>query len=133
MLPDFDEAYFTNNFGLDRREVQSLIENGYKKEDGFYRIQQENPITLSIMRALDSSLENSSLFSVEEVTKELYPQLISHLDGMVITHEDGMKTTLFISPDGDLSATFRPGNKPWTRVLISSRKEKGERRKYEKC
>ena len=150
-LWDFDKALFKNNFGLDRTEVKSIIEDSYIKEQGYYKLQRENSLILSIMRTLDTSLENSKLFSMEEVQNELeniisilyeqgygppdseqlYRLLVMSLDGLIITHSDGMKTKLFVSPapdgstgdfpsgsPGDLSATFHPGNKAWTRVLI---------------
>ena len=142
-LMDFGEAFLKDNFGFGREEIQSLIERSYKKEEGLYKIRQESPLILSVMRTLDTSLENSSLFGPEEISGELqtlsgflgssgtsagrlpevgqiYPGLVSGLDGLTITHDDGMKTNLFISPQGDLSAIFRPGNKAWTRVLIGS-------------
>ena len=51
-------------------------------------------------------------------TEQLYALLVLSLDNILITHEDGMTTKLFISPRGNLSGTFRPGDKPWTLVLI---------------
>ena len=50
--------------------------------------------------------------------ERLYPLLVSGLDNVIITHGDSMTTKLFISPNGDLSGTFRPAGKPWTLVLI---------------
>ena len=161
-LNDFDEAFYRKNFALTRAEIKTIIEGGYKKEDGFYKMQKENSLLFSIMRTLDTSLENSSLFSMEEVDEELeklasliqkdniskqdgtglldslpaaeqlYSPLVMSLDGLSIIHSDGMKTKLFVSsvPDastgefpsgsmGDLCATFHPGGKAWTRVLIA--------------
>ena len=135
-LTDFDGAFLKNTFGLDRREIQSVIEGSYKNINGLYRIQRENPLILSIMRTLETSLESLPLFTDKEIqgeleklleyagagsmqgTERLYPLLVCSLDNVLITHEDGMTTKLFISPQGDLSGTFLPGNKPWTRVLI---------------
>jgi len=139
-LTDFDEAFFRKNFKLGKDEVQSVIEKSYRKEEGVYKIQRENPLILSIMRTLDTSLESLDLFTAEEIhgelenlldfvgdrktrkklpgMEQLYPLLVLSLNGKIITHEDGMTTTLFISPKGELSGTFRPGNKPWTLVLI---------------
>ena len=143
-LSDFEDNFFRKNFSLTRAEIQSLIEGSYKKTKEFYRMEKDNPLILSIMRSLDTSLENSPLFSAEEILKEmkqlleyigsgaingsalmpgmelLYPMVVASLDKVLVTHGDGMKTTLFISPQGDLSATFRPNNKPWTRVLIAN-------------
>ena len=140
-LTDFDEAFCKKNFGLERDKIQSAIEKNYTKEEGFYKMRRDNPLTLSIMRTLDTSLETSPLFTAEEIREELtnlldftgggktrggllpgmeklYRQLALSLNGIVIAHGDAMTTKLFISPQGDLSGTFRPGNKPWTLVLI---------------
>ena len=142
-LTDFSDEFYKKNFGLCRREVQSVIEGNYKKTIGQnkttdkYTLMRENPLILSVMRALEISLENSPLFTIEEISKEveklpclggkknvipeinaLYHLLVSSLDKVSVTHGDGMVTKLFISSEGELSGTFRPGNKPWTRVLI---------------
>ena len=150
-IEDFDEALFKKNFGLQRQEIQSVIEGSYKKNEGKYRLQRETPLILSVMRTLETSLQTVPLFTAEEITEELkklldflegsgekgrhsgerpgnvkllpgmeqlYPLLVTGLDNVQFTHGDGMTTKLFISPRGDLSGTFRPGNKPWTLVLI---------------
>jgi len=135
-LTDFDEAFFKKNFGLGREELQSIIEKSYQKTEGEYRLQRENSLILSVMRTLETSPDAAPLFTVQEITDELqglpdllkdkllpnirqrYPFLVSSLDNALVTHGDGMTTKLFISSRGDLSGTFRPGNKPWTQVLI---------------
>jgi hypothetical protein len=91
------------------------------------------------MRTLETSLESLPLFTRGEIqaelarllgfvsdgkirgykdTEPLYPLLVRTLDNVIIRHGDGMSTRLFISPKGELSGTFRPGDKPWTLVLI---------------
>ena len=140
-LRDFDETFFKKNFNLGRREIQSVIEGSYKKIEGQYMLKRETPLVLSLMRTLETSLETSPLFSAGEINEELqklldfieggrakgkllpgmerlFSLLVLSLDNVLITHGDGMTTKLFISPGGDLSGTFRPGNKPWTLVLI---------------
>jgi len=153
-LTDFDEAFFKKNFGLGRKEIQSTIEESYKKAEpsaevedaasmirgspaaGEYRLERETPLILSLMRTLETSPEAAPLFTAAEIMEELqnlphpikekllpgikqhYPLFVSSLDNALVTHSDGMTTKLFISPGGDLSGTFRPGNKPWTQVLI---------------
>jgi len=135
-LTDFDETFFRKNFGLDRKEAGAVIEKSYRNMDGLYKIQHENPLILSIMRTLEISLETTPLFTAREIDREtdnllffvesrrfqgmelLFPFLVMSLDGVLIHHEDSMTTKLFISEKGDLSATFQPANKPWTRVLI---------------
>lgn len=144
-LGDFEDTLLVKNLGLTRDEIISLIEKNYEKNGDSYLLRKENPVILSVMRALDTSLESLPLFTQEEIRRELtdlydfiykstnktlpvplqtrnakqFFQLLVHcLNDVTIAHEDGMKTTLFMSPQGDLSGTFRPGNKPWTLVLI---------------
>ena len=117
-LDDFDEAFLMKNFRLGLNEVKSLIEKSYEKTDGLFILKRENPVILSLMRTLETSLEDKPLFSPEEVSEMVYPVLLSRLDGVTVTHRDGMTTRLFVSAEGELSATFQPGGKPWTRVLV---------------
>ena len=145
-LADFDVSFYNKAFGRSMDEIQSLIKESYKKTEGFYKIQKDNPLILSVMRSLETSLEDLPLLGREEIQKELenliayvegeksrgrirtqpdkfYALLVSSLDAVQITHEDGMTTKLFMSKEGDLSGTFRPGDKPWTRVLIGIREQ----------
>jgi len=162
-LTDFSNTFFRKNFfpgdltetspGMEegnfyREKLTKLVENNYEKKDSHYILKTETPLILSLMRCLNTSLENSDLFGMYEIEKELtclekisreepsfninieeidmnelFYQLTTGLDGMNITHSDGMKTRLFINreQDGwDLSATFMPGNKAWTRKIIGS-------------
>ena len=141
-LADFDDGFFKKNLSRGRKEIKNLIEESYKKTEGQYIILKENPVILSVMRTLDTSLESSPLFCAEEINEEvkklldfvsgrkeellpgagrLYRSLVFSLNGLSITHKDNMTTKLFISPNGDLSGTFRPADKPWTLVLIKCR------------
>ena len=136
-IPDFSSAFFRKNFGLGKDEIHSLINECYGKTNGAHKIKKENPLILSVMRTLEISLETSPLFTSVEIQNELnylqdlvgtktkmpdadtlFSLLVSHLENASFTHKDNMITKLFISPQGDLSGTFRPGNKPWTRVLV---------------
>ncbi|MCL2381282.1 MAG: hypothetical protein FWC64_06775 [Treponema sp.] len=132
-LGDFTGSFFETNFRIGREDIQSAIKTCYQKTEGEYRLLRENPLILSVMRTLETSLEAAPLFTAEEITGELravagdgplpgvtrlYPLAVFSLDNAVFTHSDGMATRLFISPGGDLSGTFRPANKPWTQVLI---------------
>ena len=132
-LTDFGEGFLKKNFGLGREEIQAVIEGSYQKTEGEYRLLRENSLILSVMRTLETSLEAVHLFTAEDVMEELqslpdsarekfpeqlYPLLVSSLDNALVTHSDGMATKLFVSSNGDLSGTFRPGDKPWTLVLI---------------
>ncbi|MDR1803529.1 MAG: hypothetical protein LBQ94_07975 [Treponema sp.] len=140
-LKDFDEAFFKEKFYLDKKEIQSMIETSYKKTEGLYRLQRENSMILSVMRTLETSLEDLPLFTPEEIGEELkkipgfdggnpgsfspeirnvetlFPLLVLSLDGVVIRGE-GMETKLFVSAEGNLEGIFQPDNKPWTRVLL---------------
>jgi len=134
-LADFGEDFLRKNLNRGKNEVKTLIEQSYKKVEGFYKIEKESPLILSIMRTLETSLETLPLLSLEEITQELdripakyggrenqeklYSLLVTSLDGVIITHNDGMTTKLFISASGELSGTFRPADKPWTIALIS--------------
>jgi hypothetical protein len=124
-LGDFEESFFPGHFGISRHETLSLIERSYRKESAVYRLVQENPLILSVMHTLRTSLELGPLIRPEEVpglSPGLFRTLVYKLDNTLVTHEDGVTTKLFISPSGDLSGTFRPGNKPWTLVLIPADK-----------
>ena len=134
-LADFADGFLRENFNRSREEIKTLIETSYKKTEGVYKIENETPLILSVMRTLETSLETLPPFSFEEIIEELnripakyggrenqekiYSLLVSSLDGVFITHDDGMATKLFITDSGELAGTFRPADKPWTRVLIS--------------
>jgi len=134
-LADFAEDFLRENFNRGRKEIKTLIETSYKKTEGYYKIENENPLILSVMRTLETSLETLPLLSFEEIMEELnripakyggrenqekiYSLLVSSLDGVFIAHDDGMTTKLFITDSGELAGTFRPADKPWTRILIS--------------
>ena len=144
-ITDFDESFFKKNFGLSSDEIRSLMGKSYDKVIETFRIKNENPLILSVMRTLETSLEDSPLFTAEEINTELrslinylggntvfspaeikntgklFSLLVLNLDSVIVTHRDGMETKLFISPRGDLSGIFRPGDKPWTRVLIPAK------------
>jgi hypothetical protein len=120
-LGDFEESFFPEYLGLSRGETLALIERSYRKEGAAYRLVEENPLILSVMRTLQTSLKLGPLIRPEEVpgiSPGLFRTLVYKLDNTIVTHEDGMTTKFFISPSGDLSGIFRPGNKPWTLVLI---------------
>ncbi|MCL2007444.1 MAG: hypothetical protein FWG77_05105 [Treponema sp.] len=132
-LSDFSDTFLIENFGSGRDELRNLIENSYKKAESICVLIEEKPLIISLMRTLETSLDDMPLFSDEEIANEvkslppilqqiesIYILLVFCLDGLSITHKDGMITELFVSVDGNLSATFRPGGKPWTRVLINN-------------
>jgi len=136
-MADFSDSFFRKNFSLGNGEIRLLIEESYVKTDEIYKLQKENSLILSVMRTLEISLETSPLFTIEEIQGELdylqslvgadrkmpeagklFSLLALSLKNTNIAHTDGMITKLSISPQGDLAGTFRPGDKPWTKVLI---------------
>jgi hypothetical protein len=134
-LADFAEDFYINNFNRGRSEIKTLIEQSYKRAEDVYKIGKESPLILSVMRTLETSLDTLPVFSLEEIMEEfdripakyggrenqekLYSLLVASLDGVIITHDDGMTTKLSITASGELAGTFRPADKPWTVVLIS--------------
>jgi len=134
-LTDFGEDFLSKNFKRGRNEIKTLIGQSYKKAEGAYMIGKESPLILSVMRTLETSLDTLPIFSLEEITEELdripakyggrenqeklYSLLVTSLDGVIVTHDDGMTTKLSITASGELAGTFRPADKPWTLVLIS--------------
>jgi len=135
-LEDFPDAFLWINFRRRRDDIKDLIEKSYKKTEGVYRVIKEGPLLLSVMRTLETSLETVPPFCLSEIMEELdripakyggkenkkkiFWLFVSSLDGVVITHDDGMATKLFITDSGDLAGTFRPADKPWTLILIPS-------------
>ena len=135
-LEDFPDAFFWNNFNRRRDDIKEIIEKSYKKTESVYKVMRESPLLLSVMRTLETSLETVPPFSLNEIMEELdripakyggsenkkkiFLLLVSSLDGVIITHDDGMATKLFITDSGELAGTFRPADKPWTLILIPS-------------
>jgi len=133
-LEDFPDAYLWINFRRHKEEIKDLIEKNYKKTEGVYRAKKESPLLLSVMRTLETSLDTVPPFSMDEVMEEqsrittkyggsgnkkkIFWLLVSSLDGVVITHNDGMTTKLFVKDSGELAGTFRPADKPWTLILV---------------
>jgi hypothetical protein len=131
-LSDFADEFIAKTLSLGREEIEQAIRKSYQKTDGNYHLQRENPIILSAMRMLETSLENVPLFSAAEIAREieslpeimkpkikrLYPHLVSNLNGADNVHKDGEVTKLSIGASGDLLGTFHPGGKAWTHVLV---------------
>jgi len=133
-LADFGEDFLMKNFKRGKGEIKTLIETSYKKVEGVYKIGKDSPLILSVMRTLETSLDTLPLFSLEEITEELnripanyggrenqqklYSLLVTSLDGVLVTHDDGMTAKLFINDSGELAGTFRPADKPWTVALV---------------
>ena len=136
-IEDFTDIFFKKIFGYDKEKVKTTMKESFLLQDGVYILKRDNTIILSIMRTLETSLESRPLFSAEEINEEiknlvefmggsrlkkqknLFPLLVKSLDNKIIRHKDGMTTKLSVSSNGNLSGTFRPGDKPWTLVLIA--------------
>ncbi|GHU07889.1 hypothetical protein FACS1894151_02900 [Spirochaetia bacterium] len=123
-LEDFEDRFFVQAFNLQRRDVIGLIRRGYSnKSKGGYTINRENPLLLSVMRSLHTSLDFAPLITQTEVNGEwqkllnlliasygspanrplppeeellarLYATLLALLDGVTVKHRDGAKTEL---------------------------------------
>jgi hypothetical protein len=146
-IEDFDIGFFMKNFRINPAGAEEAISGAYKKIGPFYCLLKKNPLILSLMRTLETSLESVPLIQEEEILNELNalythlnakksPQaetsrgiftfenigpffsfLLNRLDGLRILHSDGNETKLFVNNEGKLSGTFMPGNKPWTLSL----------------
>jgi hypothetical protein len=146
-LEDFEAPFFTRNFRLSRESVLALIGGAYTRAGGFYCIKQEkmlsNPLLMSVLRTLQTSLEFAPLFTKEAVREEcrtvlrflcpgggtegglhredgpdrLFAFLLRALHGVSAVHPDGMKTGLSALQEGKallLRGTFRPQGKAYT-------------------
>ncbi|MDR2743275.1 MAG: hypothetical protein LBB98_14160 [Treponema sp.] len=125
-LEDFEAPFFMRNFRLSREKIQALIGRAYTRIGGFYYLMQEkllsNPLLMSALRTLQTSLEFAPLFTKETIRDEcrattcfldlcgetardaafrqeeepgrLFTFLIRALHGASMIHPDGMKTDL---------------------------------------
>jgi len=119
-LDDYTEVFFTKAFGMGREAVRKIIRMAYIKIGPFWVCKKADPLLLSIMRTLHTSLEFAPLFSREELAgEEQYRALITALDGVEICHGDGMTTRLFVPEAGAaLCGTFYPQGKAHTISLL---------------
>ena len=70
-IDDFDNLFFLKNFKIDAAEAEAAIISAYKKSDSFYCLGRMNPLILSLMRTLETSLETAALAREEEIISEL--------------------------------------------------------------
>jgi hypothetical protein len=120
-LFDFDETFYQNTFQANRKHIREIISRSYIKTGAFYACRQANPLILSIMRSLHVSLDFAPLFSMTDFeTSGQYRSLAAALDSVVIRHDDGMETRLFVPEEGGdiLRGTFHPLGKAHTITLI---------------
>ncbi|MDR2211128.1 MAG: hypothetical protein LBO65_06655 [Spirochaetaceae bacterium] len=126
-LEDFEETFFQRAFKMDREAVRRTISQAYIKAGPFFVCQGTSFLLLSIMRTIHTSLDFAPILTESDVsTEEELRALVAALDGVVIRHEDGMETRLFVPQAGSagktarpaLCGTFHPLNKAWTITLI---------------
>jgi hypothetical protein len=138
-LEDFDASFFVRNFRLSREKIQALLDGAYTRIGGFYYLRRENmlfnPLLMSVMRSLQTSLDFTSLFTREAIRKEcravlgedgpdrLFTFLLRALHGVSVIHPDGMKTYLSALEEEKtviLKGTFYPHGKAYTMRLCST-------------
>jgi hypothetical protein len=103
-LKDFGESFYQKAFKTNRENIRKTIFRFYLKAGPFYICRKTNPLILSIMRSLHTSLEFAPLLAPDDLAGNAagYRSIIAALDGVVIRHDDGMETRLFTrSPDAN--------------------------------
>jgi hypothetical protein len=121
-LEDYDEGFFVKAFGMNRKDTGGIIGGAYVKVGNFRVCKKADPLLLSIMRSLHTSLEFVPLFLKEELeNEEQYRALIAALDGVEVRHSDGMTTRLFVPKnERALCGTFHPLGKAHTITLLAA-------------
>ena len=128
-LADYQDAFYQKVFSMNRKEVQETIKKAYVKAGPFYLCKKTSPLLLSIMRTVHTSLDFAPLLDSDDIPdREQIKAVAGVLDGLVIRHDDGMETKLFIPKAGEknphiqgeplLCGTFHPLGKACTIVLI---------------
>lgn len=146
-LEDYEDGFFQSTFELRRKAVAGIIGGAYDREARAegprFQLRDErflrNPLFLSIMRSLHSSLDFVPLFSREEIDGEwralhraldacavnaagfsqFLSILIPALDGGGMVHRDGMRTEFSVQGES-LQGVFHPENKAYTMILLRS-------------
>lgn len=125
-LDDFDDAFYKNNFRMDRGAIKKTIRRWYRPGDGYYSCGDgdANPLLLGIMRTLHTALDFTPLIQAEETLREctaivrflqsqsalgaeamqelaehfprLFHGILRGLHQVTVTHADGMVTTLSV-------------------------------------
>lgn len=144
-LEDFEPPFFTRNFRLSREQILDMIRRAYARIGGFYYIRGEkiltNPLLMSVLRTLQTSLEFAPLFTGAAVWDEcrtafplapagddesnrLFASLVRSLHGASMIHADGMKTDLSVLREERallLKGAFHPQGKTSTITLLTDR------------
>jgi hypothetical protein len=132
-LDDFDDTFYKKNFRINRGAVRTIISRMYRQTGPCYYCKEEkilqNPLLISVMRTLHTSLEFVPLIGNAELLREctglihfllaqsdlgkdmffymaqgfneLFCRILCNLHKVTVTHSDGMNTTLFIAASGD--------------------------------
>jgi hypothetical protein len=145
-LEDFEDSFFTRNFRVSREKIRGLINGSYTRIGGFYFIKQEkmlsNPLLMSVLRTLQTSLEFAPLLTKEAIRDEcriweaesgaffppedgnrFFACLLRALHGASVVHSDGMKTELSTVQEANtlvLRGAFHPQGKTYTVTLARS-------------
>ena len=128
-LADYEDVFYQKAFSLSREEVQETIKKAYVKAGPVYLCKKTSPLLLSIMRTVHTSLDFAPLLGNDDIPdKEQIKAVAGVLDGLVIRHDDGMETKLFIPKEDEknppiqgqplLCGTFHPLGKACTIALI---------------
>jgi len=129
-LHDYDESFYLKIFSIGRAEVWRTINECYVKAGPFYLCKKSSPLLLSIMRTVHTSLEFAPLLGSDDIAdKNDLKAVAGVLDGLVVKHDDGMETKLFIPKPEDsnnlnipakaiLCGTFNPLGKACTIMLM---------------
>jgi hypothetical protein len=136
-LEDFDDKFYKKKFGINRNAARTIISQMYRQDDSSYYCKEEkilrNPLLISIMRTLHTSLEFAPLIERKELLKEctglirflltqsdmgkdmffymaqgfneLFYLLLCTLHNVTVVQSDGMSTTLFTASAGGAAAS----------------------------
>jgi hypothetical protein len=69
-LDDFEDAFYKNNFMMDRGAAQKAISHWYQPKEEYYSCAVMNPLLLGIMCTLHTSLEFAPLITAAETLGE---------------------------------------------------------------
>ena len=121
-LSDYEDAFYMKFFSMNREEVRKVINASYVKAGPVYLCKKSSHLLLSIMQTVHTSLEFAPLLGSGDIAgRDQIKAVAGVLDGLVIRHDDGMETNLFI-PEAEkkalLCGTFHPLGKACTITLI---------------
>jgi hypothetical protein len=115
-LDDFDDDFFTKNFGLDREKTAALIGSAYKRIGAFYYLNREsnlrNPLLMAAMRSLHTSTAFRPAITGEELLAEItaalrrlaaYGAVTEDFDAGGLSPAEGPSPVRGLSPAGGLS------------------------------